>query len=262
MVLFFSWIHIKYTEVMKIISYILSSIYMLAFGLFLVIFHPIQWIFLKLGGHKGHQLSINALQISLMSCHAILGTRYKLRNQYSLAKDKPVIIVSNHQSMSDISPLIWLFRKHYPRFISKKELGKGIPSISFSLRKTGAALIDRKNQRQSIAEIIRFAKLIYNNNYAGIIFPEGTRSRNGVPKSFKTKGLEVLFKYIPNAQIVPVTINNSWKTNKYGKFPLGLGGKITVDAHQPILLSEYPKEKFQELIAHLENVITSKVVIA
>jgi len=214
---------------MKIISYLLSSIYMLVFGLFLVIFHPIQWIFLKLGGSKGHQHSVNAL---------------------------------NHQSMSDISPLIWMFRKHYPRFISKKELGKGIPSISFSLRHTGAALIDRKNQRQAISEIIRFAKLIYANNYAGIIFPEGTRSRNGVPKAFKTKGLEVLFKYIPNAQIIPVTINNSWKTNKYGKFPLGLGAKITIDTHQPILLSDYPKAKYQELIAHLESVISSKIVIA
>lgn len=247
---------------MKIISYLLSSIYMLVFGLFLVIFHPIQWIFLKLGGSKGHQHSVNALQVCLMYCHAILGTRYQLRNQYTLAKDKPVIIVSNHQSMSDISPLIWMFRKHYPRFISKKELGKGIPSISFSLRHTGAALIDRKNQRQAISEIIRFAKLIYANNYAGIIFPEGTRSRNGVPKAFKTKGLEVLFKYIPNAQIIPVTINNSWKTNKYGKFPLGLGAKITIDTHQPILLSDYPKAKYQELIAHLESVISSKIVIA
>ncbi|AXG69138.1 1-acyl-sn-glycerol-3-phosphate acyltransferase [Kordia sp. SMS9] len=247
---------------MKIISYLLSSIYMLVFGLLLVIFHPIQWIFLKLGGHNGHQRSVNALQISLMYCHAILGTRYRLRNQYKLAKDKPVIIVSNHQSMNDVPPLIWMFRKHYPRFISKKELGKGIPSISFSLRQTGAALIDRKNQKQSIAEIIRFAKLIYNNNYAGIIFPEGTRSRTGIPKPFKTRGLEVLFKYIPNAQIIPVTINNSWKTTKYGKFPLGLGAKITIDAHPPILLSDYPKATYQELIAQLEKVITSHIVVA
>ncbi|MEM6721315.1 MAG: lysophospholipid acyltransferase family protein [Bacteroidota bacterium] len=247
---------------MKILSYILSSIYMLLFGLLLVIFHGLQWLFLKLGGHDGHQISVNGLQISLMYCHAVLGTRYKLRNKYKLDTDKPVIIVSNHQSMNDIPPLIWMFRKHYPKFISKKELGKGIPSISFNLRHSGAALIDRRDQKQAIAEIIRFAKMIYKNNYAGIIFPEGTRSRTGIPKAFKTKGLEVLFKYIPNAQIIPVTINNSWKTTKYGKFPLGLGVKITIDTHEPILLSEYPKAKYQELIAHLENIITSKVITA
>ncbi|WP_298517303.1 1-acyl-sn-glycerol-3-phosphate acyltransferase [uncultured Kordia sp.] len=232
------------------------------FGLLLVIFHPIQWICLKIGGHNGHNWSVNALQYSIMRCHRILGTHYKLRNTHKLDKDRPLIIVSNHQSMNDISPMIWLFRKHYPKFISKKELGRGIPSISFNLRHGGAALIDRKNQKQAIAEIIRFAKSIYENNYAAIIFPEGTRSKTGVPKPFKTKGLEVLFKYIPNAQIVPVTINNSWKTTKYGKFPCGLGSKITIDAHQPILLSDYPKAKYNELIAHIEKVVTKSIVVA
>ncbi|WP_366512835.1 lysophospholipid acyltransferase family protein [Kordia sp.] len=246
---------------MKFLSYILSSIYMPIFGLLLVIFHPIQWIFLKIGGNKGHNLSVNALQYSLMSCHHILGIRYKLRNDHKLDLDKPLIIVSNHQSMNDIPPLIWLFRKHSPKFISKKELGKGIPSISFNLRNGGAALIDRKNQKQAIAEIIRFAKSIHKNNYAAVIFPEGTRSKTGIPRAFKTKGLEVLFKYIPNAQIVPVTINNSWKTTKYGKFPCGLGAEITIDTHQPILLSEYPKAKYDELIAHLEKIVTSNIIV-
>lgn len=245
---------------MKFLSYILSSIYMLFFGLLLVIFHGIQWLFLKIGGHKGHNVSVNALQFALMRCHNILGTRHTLRNPYSLDTDRPLIIVSNHQSMNDIPPLIWLFRKHYPKFISKKELGKGIPSISFNLRHGGAALIDRNDPKQAIGEIIRFAKRIHENNYAGIIFPEGTRSRTGIPKSFKTKGLMVLFKYIPNAQIVPVTINNSWKTTKYGKFPYGLGAHIKVEAHQPIDLSDYPKEKHIELIQQLEKTITAHVL--
>lgn len=245
----------------KFFSYILTPIYFLFFGLLLVIFHGVQWLFLKIGGRKGHQISVNALQYSLMRCHNILGTRHTLRNPYKLDKNRPVIIVSNHQSMNDIPPLIWLFRRHYPKFISKKELGKGIPSISFNLRHSGAALIDRKDARQAIAEITRFAKLIHENNYAGIIFPEGTRSRTGIPKPFKTKGLEVLFKYIPDAQIVPVTINNSWKTTKYGKFPFGLGAHIKVEAHKPLQLRDYPKEKLTELIQQLEKTITEHVVI-
>jgi 1-acyl-sn-glycerol-3-phosphate acyltransferase len=234
---------------------------MFFFGLLLVIFHGLQWLGLKLGGHDGHSVAVRGLQISLMYCHLILGIRYKMRNKYTLDKDKPVIIVSNHQSMNDIPPLIWMFRKHYPKFISKKELGKGIPSISFNLRHSGAALIDRKDPRQAIAEITRFAKFIHQNNYAGIIFPEGKRSRTGIPKAFKTKGLEVMFKYIPNAQIVPVTINNSWKTTKYGKFPFGLGAKITLDTHEPISLASYTKQQYGELIAHLESVITKDVIV-
>lgn len=235
---------------------------MLVFGLLLVIFHGVQWICLKIGGHNGHNWSVNALQFSIMWCHRILGTRYKLRNFHTLDTNRPLIIVSNHQSMNDISPLIWLFKKQYPKFISKKELGKGIPSISFNLRHGGAALIDRNNPKQAISEIIRFAKYVQKNTYAAVIFPEGTRSKNGDPRPFKTKGLQMLFKYIPNAQIVPVTINNSWKTTKYGKFPYGLGAKITIDTHEPILLSDYPKNKFDELIEHIETVVTKSIVVA
>jgi 1-acyl-sn-glycerol-3-phosphate acyltransferase len=234
---------------------------MLFFGLLLVIFHGIQWICLKLGGHKGHNWSVNVLQFWLMRCHNILGTRHTFSNPHKLDPNRPLIIVSNHQSMNDIPPLIWMFKKHFPKFISKKELGRGIPSISFNLRHGGAALIDRKDPKQAITEIIRFAKFIHANNYAGIIFPEGTRSRTGKPKPFKTKGLEVMFKYIPNAQIVPVTINNSWKTTKYGKFPYGLGSHIKVQAHEPIELSDYPRNKRAELLERLEKVITEHVIV-
>jgi 1-acyl-sn-glycerol-3-phosphate acyltransferase len=209
---------------------------MLFFGLSLVISHGIQWICLKLGGQKWHNRSVNLMQFSLMRCQNLLGTRYTLRNPHK-------------------------FKKQFPKFISKKELGKGIPGISFNLRHGGAALIDRNDPKQSIAEIIRFAKYIHENNYAAVIFPEGTRSKTGVPRPFKTKGMDVLFKYIPNAQIVPVTINNSWKTTKYGKFPYGLGSNITVDAHEPILLSDYPKNKRAELHERIEKIVTEHIVI-
>jgi len=245
----------------KFLSYIISTIYLLFFGLSLVISHGIQWICLKLGGQKWHNWSVNLMQFFLMRCQNLLGTRYTLKNPHKLNTDQPVIIVSNHQSMNDISPMIWLFKKNFPKFISKKELGKGIPGISFNLRNGGAALIDRNDPKQAITEIIRFAKYIHANNYAAVIFPEGTRSKTGVPRSFKTKGLDVLFKYIPNAQIVPVTINNSWKTTKYGKFPYGLGANITVEAHEPILLSEYPKNKRAELHERIEKTVTEAIVI-
>jgi 1-acyl-sn-glycerol-3-phosphate acyltransferase len=37
--------------------------------------------------------------------------------------------------------------------VSKKELGQGIPSISFNLRHGGSALIDRKDPKQAIPAI-------------------------------------------------------------------------------------------------------------
>ena len=60
--------------------------------------------------------------------------------------------------MYDIPPIIWFLRKHHAKFISKIELTKGIPSISYNLRNGGGANIDRKDSKQSIMEIVKLAQ--------------------------------------------------------------------------------------------------------
>ncbi|GAA3777787.1 lysophospholipid acyltransferase family protein [Corallibacter vietnamensis] len=192
-----------------------------------------------------------------MRCTNILGTRYTFTNPYDIEPNQPLIIVANHQSMYDIPPIIWYMRKYHPKFISKKELGKGIPSVSFNLRHGGSVLIDRKNPKQSLPAIMKFGEYIEKNHRAAVIFPEGTRSKNGKPKAFQTKGLEVLFKKIPSATIVPITINNSWKLLKYGKYPMGLGANVSFTVHKPIKLASVTDK--QELIKNIETTIISSI---
>ena len=240
----------------KIVSYPVSAIYYLVFGLVLVVFHPLQWLALNLFGYKAHKIVVDWLQFWLIAATLILGTRHKLNNPHKIATNRPLIIVANHQSLYDIPPLIWYFRKHHVKFISKKELGRGIPSVSYNLRHGGSVLIDRKNPKQAIEAIQKFGHYIAKTNRAAVIFPEGTRSKNGVPKSFQTKGLLTLFEHIPNAVVVPVTINNSWKMSRYGKFPLGLGNFITHTVHTPIQLEQANP---QELIQQLEQTICDAV---
>jgi len=43
-----------------------------------------------------------------------------------------------------------------------------------------------------------------------------------------------LMKNAPSALIVPISINNSWKLLRYGKFPMGLGCHLTFDVHEPL----------------------------
>ncbi|MCG1035248.1 lysophospholipid acyltransferase family protein [Polaribacter sargassicola] len=241
---------------MKILSYILSPIFALVFYLLLIIFHPIQWIGLKLGGVKGHQKVVNIMNFFLVKSLLILGVTVRVKNEQNIPKNVSIIFVSNHQSMFDIPPIIWYFRKHIPKFVSKKELGKGIPSISFNLRHGGAALIDRKDPKQAISELMNFSKNINKNKWSATIFPEGTRSKTGKPKSFAINGLKVLTKFNKEGYVVPLTINNSWKVFKYGKFPLGIGSPITIETHKPIKINSLP---FNELLEQTEKVIKEHI---
>ena len=240
----------------KIISYPLSVLYYLFFGLTLVIFHPIQWICFNVFGYQAHKKSVDFLNLGLMGCLHILGTRITFTNDFPLTENIPHIIVANHQSPYDIPPIIWFLRKLHPKFISKKELGKGIPSVSYNLRHGGSILIDRKNPRQSLPEIKRFARYLNTTKRSAVIFPEGTRSRDGMPKRFSPNGLKMLFKYCPEAVIVPITINNSWKLTKNGSFPLSVGVHINFKVQAPILVQEHDVET---LVDKIENEITRDI---
>jgi 1-acyl-sn-glycerol-3-phosphate acyltransferase len=158
--------------------------------------------------------------------------------------------------MYDISPIVWHMRKHDPKFISKKELGKGIPSVSYNLRHGGAALIDRKDKEQSFKEILKLANSANENGRSVVIFPEGTRSRNGQPKRFQQGGLKILLKKMPHATLVPISINNSWKTLRYGKFPYGIGYTLEFEVHEPITTRDLPPE---ELITKVEQTIFAAI---
>lgn len=244
---------------MKILAYPLSIMYYLFFGVTLIIFHGIQWVCFTFFGYTAHKKSVDSLQFFLLRCLNILGTRITFNNTHNIPKNVPLIIIANHQSMYDVSPLLWHFRKHHVKFISKKELGKGIPSISYNLRHGGSVLIDRKDRKEALIAITNFAKYIKKNNYAAVIFPEGTRSTTGQPKPFQKGGLLTLFKYIDTALLVPVTINNSWKTHKYGgSFPLGIGAHLKFDVHQPLKLSDYQDK--EALINTIETTIKKAII--
>jgi len=241
---------------MKIISYVVSSIFAVVFFSLLFIFHPLQWIGLKVFGYKGHKFVVDIMNWVLTKSLSILGIFVSVENKQKLPKNTTLIFVSNHQGVFDIPPIIWAFRKYHPKFVSKIELGKGIPSISFNLRHGGAALIDRKDPKQAISTLANFAKKVNKNKWSAVIFPEGTRSRDGKPKKFAINGLKILTKYNKEGYIVPLTINNSWKVFKYGKFPLGIGSPISIITHAPIKIDSLP---FDELMLQTENVIKEHI---
>lgn len=242
---------------LKILSYPLSIVYYLLFGFTLVIFHAIQWICFNLFGYEAHKKSVDALCFFLVKNTFVLGTKYKVRGLEKIPAGVPIIIVSNHQSFYDIIIIGWFLRKIHPKYISKIELSKGVPSISYNLNHGGSVLINRKNPKQSLTEIRKLAEYIQTYKRAAVIFPEGTRSKTGTPAPFAESGLKILYKYAPSAYVVPVTINNSWQMTKWGSFPLGIGNKLECLIHDPISIGETP---FSELFEKSERIITQAVI--
>lgn len=240
----------------KIISYPISVVYYLLFGFTLVVFHPIQWICLHFFGYQAHKKSVDYLNFFLVKCTNVLGTRFTFENRDSIPKDVPLIFVANHQSLYDIIGMIWFLRRFHAKYVSKKELGKGIPSVSYNLRHGGSVLIDRKDPKQAIPTIKSLGDYIEKHKRSAVIFPEGTRSKTGKPKEFAQSGLKILCKSAPSAFVVPISINNSWKMVKFGAFPMGLGTKIEFIFHDAIPVKDFT---FEELIQKTEQTIVSSL---
>jgi 1-acyl-sn-glycerol-3-phosphate acyltransferase len=227
----------------KFFGYILSPLAIIPFFLLLAIFQPIQWIALKFFGYSAHKNVVDLLNLCLFSTFYLVGNQVIFIDKQNLPFGRPMIFIANHQSLCDIPPLIYHLRKYHAKFISKIELTKGIPSISFNLRHGGGANIDRNDPRQSITEIVKLANRMKENKWSAMVFPEGTRSKNGQVKSFQAAGVATILKKCPEALLVPIAIDNSWRMIQYGYYPLTPFLKMTWTVLEPIEPNGRPAEE-------------------
>ena len=245
----------------KILGYILSPIFYLFFGLALLIFHPIQWICHRWFGYEAHKKSVDYLNFFLQYCQIFLGSSLTFNNEQDLPAGVPKIFIANHQSMYDIPAFFWHLRKHHVKFISKIELTKGIPSISFNLKYGGGANIDRKDTKQAAVEIIKLGRRLKEHNWSAVIFPEGTRAKDGKLKPFKVGGIATLLKAAPHAMVIPVAIENSWKIVQYGAFPLSVGEQLRWTVLKPIdTLGKTPEQITREAEEAIHSVLKQPLV--
>jgi 1-acyl-sn-glycerol-3-phosphate acyltransferase len=234
----------------KLLGYVLSPFSIIAFFLVLCIFQPVQWICYRFFGYSAHKRAVDLLNLCLTRTIYISGDTVTFINKQNLPTGRPMIFLANHQSLLDIPPLIWHLRKYHAKFISKIELTKGIPSISYNLKHGGGANIDRKDPRQSLMEMGKLGTRMKENNWSTVIFPEGTRSKTGRVRTFQAGGIAIILKKCPDALLVPIAINNSWNLVRYGFYPLNTFTSITLEVLEPI---EPEKRPVDELVAEAEG---------
>jgi 1-acyl-sn-glycerol-3-phosphate acyltransferase len=237
---------------LKLLGYLLTPVYLIVLGLLLVIFHLIQVICRNIGGYGAHKKSVDILCFLIIKSLLILGTKISFRCFEILPKERPIILISNHQSLFDIPAIVWGFRDHHPKFISKIELGKGIPSVSYNLRHGGSILIDRNKRLQAVREIEKLGRYIESNHYTASIFPEGTRTRDGKMNAFMSAGLDTLLNAAPSAVVVPFVIDGNYDLLNKGLYPMSFGVKVKYTVLDPI---EPRTMTVEELVMKTENMI-------
>lgn len=166
-------------------------------------------------------------------------TPLELRGAENLP-DGPFILMSNHQSNFDILSLIaGIPRRVY--WIAKKELFD-IPVFGPSMRRGGYIPLDRSDGRKALKSMEEAAAIIRQGSSV-VMFPEGTRTRDGRLLPFKRGGFMLAVR--AGVPVIPVTINGSGRVNPGGLIRL-YGGKITLTLHPRINIPEGLKKSAAE----------------
>jgi 1-acyl-sn-glycerol-3-phosphate acyltransferase len=183
---------------------------------------------------RGFEVVMAALQRTLMGLFRVSGTRVEVERSPFIEGRRGYAVIANHQSMFDIAVIGGLLFSNYPKYVAKKELGRWIPSISLNLRRGGNALIDRKDRAGALSAITRMARAAQNRNVSVVIFPEGSRSRDGVLRRFRRAGTETLLGAADKLAVVPTAIDGSWRLLRNNLLPVPFGTTIRVKFGDPI----------------------------
>jgi 1-acyl-sn-glycerol-3-phosphate acyltransferase len=217
----------------RVLDWIASLPFLFAFGAILVLFDPLQRL-ARLFGPRPHEIVVGWLNVSLVAAFHLCGTRLEVERASGVRPNTSYLLIANHQSMFDIPIVGALLFTNYPKYVSKRELARWIPSISYNLRRGGNALIDRADRGQAVEAIRALGERAQARGVSVVIYPEGTRSRSGELKAFKPAGVITLLQAAPALEVVPVAIDESWRLLCHNLLPVPYGTRIRVRFADPI----------------------------
>lgn len=237
----------------RAVSWLSTLVFLPVFGGILVVFDVTQRV-ARLFGQRPQEYVAGALQVALVGAFRVCcGTRLLVERSPAVRAHASYIVVSNHQSMFDIPILGSLLFSNFPKYISKRELGRRIPSVSYNLRRGGHVLIDRADGRGAVTAIRELGERVRAGIASAAIFPEGTRARHGKLGEFKRAGTAALLEVAPETPVVPVPIDGSWRLLRHNLMPVPWGVRVRVCIAEPI--ARRPGEDPDALIARVrENI--------
>ena len=169
------------------------------------------------------------------------GVKVSVSGREHLNSEKPYIFAANHQSQFDILVLQGFLGIDF-RWLAKKELF-AVPIWGPAMRRAGYIPIDRSHGRQAIKSLDEAAQKIAAGTSV-IIFPEGTRSRDGKLHEFKAGAMMLAIK--SGVAIVPVAILGTYETLPKGRL-LIRPGTVEIRVGSPIETRGYSSRDKHDL---------------
>lgn len=182
---------------------------------------------------------------------AIALVNVKVTGRENIVPNQSYIFVANHQSIYDIF-LIYGFLEYPFKWIMKKEIQK-IPLVGKACEAAGHIFINRTNPKAAAKSIELAAKKLTNGNSV-VIFPEGTRSKDGEVGKFK-RGAFMLATDL-DLDVVPLTIKGAFEVmppNSFVVFP----GTIELSIHKPMHTDELTHQTLNPFVEQVREVVKS-----
>ncbi len=212
----------------KLTSWLFTPLFYLGFALVLLIFE-LEFRIGQLLGRPSFNSTRDRLHYCLTGLLKLIACPIEVSGRKNIRDDKNYLFLCNHQSMFDLTLLFTALAPLRPVFVPKKELARGIPSISFVINRDGSAIIDRKNPKQSLRALAELGKRTKEQNLSVILFPAGTRSSDGSVGSYKHAGLSSLLKSAgPELKVIPTYLHGPAKLVRGFFKPVGSGTKLSI----------------------------------
>lgn len=143
--------------------------------------------------------------------------------------EPPFVYAANHQSLLDVLVLGSVL-PHDFKWAAKRSLMK-IPFLGWHLQLAGHVPVDRQAGSRAAADVVRRFEQVLEQGKPLLVFPEGTRSEDGIVRAFKNGGFYASQRTM--TPIVPVALDGTYKLMKKGNIDTGRG-RIPVKVGKPI----------------------------
>ena len=183
---------------------------------------------------------------------AVLGLRVDVSGLAHADPPGASVFMANHVSFLDGPLLFWLIPRP-PLVILKKGVFR-IPVVGLGMKYVGFVPVDRKGQSGGRASVEMAARTMKERGWSFLIFPEGTRSRDGRFQALRRGGF--FLAQTAGAPIIPVSIRGTFEIMPKGR-PYPKKGSIRVMFHPPVPVAGRAPETMAELMEEVRSRIAS-----